>query len=202
MGKGDWKKELANIINDKKFLNAVCIALVLAFVLLAISFLTTGRKKETKPTSVNTTTENSSDIQRQSEKTIDSYEEQEKRELKNLLTKIENVGEVEVMIYFKSGEVKVPATENSRQEATTEETDTQGGKRTNTQQTDGSKVVMAVDGSKNEPYILQTNKPEISGVMIVAEGASSSKVKYDIQVAVSTLYGISIDKVNVYPMKN
>ena len=58
MGKGDWKKELANVINDKKFLNAVCIALVLAFVLLAISFLTTGRKKEAKPTSVNTTTQN------------------------------------------------------------------------------------------------------------------------------------------------
>ncbi|MCR1949750.1 stage III sporulation protein AG [Clostridium sp. DSM 100503] len=202
MGKGDWKKELANVINDKKFLNAVCIALVLAFVLLAISFLTTGRKKETKPTSVNTTTQNSSDLQNQSDEIIDSYEAQEKKELKNLLTKIENVGEVEVMIYFKSGEVKVPATENTTQEATTEETDNQGGKRTNTQQTDGSKVVMAGDGSKNEPYILQTNKPEISGVVIVAEGASSSKVKYDIQVAVSSLYGISIDKVNVYPMKN
>ena len=202
MGKGDWRKELANVINDKKFLNAVCIALVLAFVLLAISFLTTGRKKEAKPTSVNTTTQNSSDIQSQSEETMNSYEAQEKKELKNLLTKIENVGEVEVMIYFKSGEVKVPATENTTQEATTEETDNQGGKRTNTQQTDGSKVVMAVEGSKNEPYILQTNKPEISGVVIVAEGASSSKVKYDIQVAVSSLYGISIDKVNVYPMKN
>ncbi|WP_195264483.1 MULTISPECIES: stage III sporulation protein AG [unclassified Clostridium] len=202
MGKGDWKKELANVINDKKFLNAVCIALVLAFVLLAISFLTTGRKKETKPTSVNTTTQNSSDLQNQSDEIMDSYEAQEKKELKNLLTKIENVGEVEVMIYFKSGEVKVPATENTTQEATTEETDNQGGKRTNTQQTGGSKVVMAGDGSKNEPYILQTNKPEISGVVIVAEGASSSKVKYDIQVAVSSLYGISIDKVNVYPMKN
>lgn len=202
MGKGEWKKELANVINDKKFLNAVCIALVLAFVLLAISFLTTGRKKQTKPTSVSTITQNSSDVQSQEEEVMNSYEAQEKKELKNLLTKIENVGEVEVMIYFKSGEVKVPATENTTQEATTEEIDNQGGKRTNTSQTDGSKVVMAGDGSKNEPYILQTNKPEISGVVIVAQGASSSKVKYDIQVAVSSLYGISLDKVNVYPMKN
>ena len=60
---------------------------------------------------------------------------------------------------------------------------------------------MAGDGSSSEPYILQVNKPEISGVVIVAEGATSSKVKYDIQVAVSSLYDISIDKVNVYPMK-
>jgi len=202
MGKGDWKKELANIINDKKFLNAVCIALVLAFVLLAISFLTTGRKKQAKPTALENTTQDSSNIESQTKELIDSYEEQEKRELKNLLTKVQNVGEVEVMIYFKSGEIKIPATENNTQQSVTEETDKDGGKRVNNQQTGGNKVVMAGDGSKNEPYILQKNKPEITGVVIVAEGASNSKVKYDIQVAVSSLYGISMNKVNVYPMKS
>ncbi|GAA0085010.1 hypothetical protein UT300007_14490 [Clostridium sp. CTA-7] len=202
MGKGDWKKEIAKIVNDKKFLNAVCIALVLAFVLLAISFLTTGRKKETKPTSVENTTQSSSNLENKAKEVVDNYEEQQKKELRNLLTKIENVGQVEVMIYFKSGEVKIPATEKTNQQAVTEETDKDGGKRVNNQKTDGSKVVMAGDGSKNQPYILQTNKPEITGVVIVAEGASSSKVKYDIQIAVSSLYGISIDKVNVYPMKN
>ncbi|WP_411167922.1 stage III sporulation protein AG [Clostridium sp. MB05] len=202
MGKGDWKKEIAKIVNDKKFLNAVCIALVLAFVLLAISFLTTGRKKETKQTVVESTSQNSSNLENKAKEAVENYEEQQKKELENLLTKIENVGQVDVMIHFKSGEVKVPAKEDTSQEATTEETDDQGGKRTSIQKTDGSKVVMAGDGSKNQPYILQTNKPDISGVVIVAEGASSSKVKYDIQIAVSSLYGISIDKVNVYPMKN
>ncbi|KLE16038.1 stage III sporulation protein AG [Clostridium sp. C8] len=202
MGKGDWKKELSTIINDKKFLNAVCIALVLAFVLLAISFLTNARKKEDKPTNGSSITKNSSDLQEQVEETMSNFEAQEKKELKDLLSKIENVGEVDVKIHFKSGEVKIPATEETTQEATTEETDNQGGKRKNTNQTDGTKVVMSVDNGKNEPYILQINKPEISGVMVVAEGASSAKVKYDIQVAVSGLYGISIDKVNVYPMKN
>ena len=44
MGNKDFKKELTKIINDKKFLNVVCIAFVLAFLLLAISFLTTTRK--------------------------------------------------------------------------------------------------------------------------------------------------------------
>ena len=46
MGNGDLKKSLAKLVNDKKFLNVVVIALILAFVLLAISFITTSRKKD------------------------------------------------------------------------------------------------------------------------------------------------------------
>ena len=200
MGKGNLKNDFTKLINDKRFLNVIVIALILAFVLIAISFITTSRKKETQE-SISQNVENTINIE-ETQETLDNYEENEKQTLKNLLNKIENVGNVEVKIYFKSGEVKVPAKEETTQESITEESDSQGGQRSTTQQNGGSTVVMAGDGSKNEPYILQVNKPEISGVLIVAEGASSAKVKYDIQVAVSTLYGISIDKVNVYPMKN
>lgn len=201
MGKKDYKKEITNILNDKKLLNVVCIALILAFVLLAISFVSTSRKKTNESVSVNGT-ENNLDGGGEVSKILNGYEEKEMEDLKNLLGKIQDVGQVEVKIHFKSGEVKVPAREDSTQGAVTEETDNQGGKRISDQQTEGTKVVMSDNGISTEPYILQVNKPEISGVVVVATGATSSKVKYDIQVAVSNLYGISIDKVNVYPMKS
>ncbi|WP_300384389.1 stage III sporulation protein AG [Clostridium sp.] len=201
MRKKDYKKEISNIINDKRFLNIVCVALILAFVLLAISFVSNSRKKSNESVKVNGT-ESNLDIGGERSKVLSSYEEKEMEELKGLLGKIQDVGQVEVKIHFKSGEVKVPAIENTNQEAVTEETDNQGGKRINNQKTGGSKVVMSDNGSSTEPYILQINKPEVYGVVIVASGANSSKVKYDIQVAVSNLYGISIDKVNVYPMKS
>lgn len=201
MGKKDYKKEITNILNDKKFLNVVCIALILAFVLLAISFVSTSRKKTNESVSVNGT-ENNLEGGGEVSKVLSGYEEKEMEDLKNLLGKIQDVGQVEVKIHFKSGEVKVPAREDSTQGAVTEETDNQGGKRISDQQTEGTKVVMSDNGISTEPYILQVNKPEISGVVVVATGATSNKVKYDIQVAVSNLYGISIDKVNVYPMKS
>lgn len=201
MGKKELKDAFTKIINDKKFLNVIVIALIIAFVLLAISFLSTTRKKETKETISNTleSTENQNEM---IENTMSTYEKNEIQTLKNLLSKIEGVGNVDVKINFKSGEVKVPATEENIQESVTEEKDSQGGTRSTTQQNEGSTVVMSGNGGNNEPYILQVNKPEITGVIIVAEGASNAKIKYDIQVAVSTLYEISIDKVNVYPMKN
>ena len=48
MGKGDIKKDIAKILNDKKFLNVVVVFLILAFVLLAISFITNSRKKSSR----------------------------------------------------------------------------------------------------------------------------------------------------------
>lgn len=199
MGNKDVKKELTNLLNDKKFLNVVYIALVIAFVLIAISFITTSRKKETTNTSSLNTLESENFTLKEE---VTNYEEKEQKELQLLLSKMENVGEVDVKIYFKSGEIKVPATEGTTQESITQESDSSGGIRTNNQLTDGSTIVMAGDNGNSEPYILQVNKPEITGVIVIAEGANSSKVKYDIQVAISSLYGISIDKVNVYPMKN
>jgi len=199
MGNKDVKKELTNLLNDKKFLNVVYIALVIAFVLIAISFITTSRKKETTNTSSLNTLESENFTLKEE---VTNYEEKEQKELQLLLSKMENVGEVDVKIYFKSGEIKVPATEGTTQESITQESDSSGGTRTNNQLTDGSTIVMAGDNGNSEPYILQVNKPEITGVIVIAEGANSSKVKYDIQVAISSLYGISIDKVNVYPMKN
>ncbi|GAB6170325.1 stage III sporulation protein AG [Clostridium carnis] len=201
MGKGNVKKELTDILNNRNFLNAVSIALVLAFVLLAISFLATGRKKTVKTASTETNQQSKTEVALTSEE-ISSYESLQKRDLKNLISKMDGVGEVEVMMYFKSGEIKVPALDNNTQVTVTEESDRDGGKRVNNQQSEGTKVVMSGNGSDNEPVILKTYKPEITGIVIVAEGAEKSKVKYDIQTATSSLYGISLDKVNVYPMKN
>lgn len=113
---------------------------------------------------------------------------------------MEGVGEVEVQMHFESGEVKVPAYNSTTQNSETREEDSQGGTRATLQETGGDTVVMS--GDTNEPFILQTYKPKITGIIIVAKGASSSKVRYDIQVAVSTLYNLSLDKVNVYPMEN
>ena len=81
MGNKDFKKELTKIINDKKFLNVVCIALVLAFLLLAISFLTTTRKKTNTSLSVNsegTINGNTDEISNERNNIIQNYEDQQK----------------------------------------------------------------------------------------------------------------------------
>lgn len=139
--------------------------------------------------------------QNEKNQTVENYEAQQKTDLKNILKKIDGIGSVEVMISFESDETKVPAMDSNKQTSVTEETDNQGGKRTTNQQTDNSQVVMENNNGQSAPLIVKTYKPKVVGVMVVAEGADDSKIKYEISQAVSILYGISLDKVNVYPMK-
>ncbi|GKX66151.1 stage III sporulation protein AG [Inconstantimicrobium mannanitabidum] len=192
MGNKDFFKDLMKKENKWKLILAL---LLLVLLYMSISFFTSGPSNKTTMAKVDSNNDNNQSA------ALKNYEEAQKIELKNILREVQGIGNVEVMISFESGETKVPAMDSNTQSSTTEETDKEGGKRVTNQKTDGDKVVMSSSNGGNEPLIVKTYKPKITGVMVVAEGADDSKVKYDIAQAVSTLYGIGLDKVNVYPMK-
>ena len=187
------KNEVNKLFKNKYMGNILAVLLVIGFILIAITILAPGllSGKNEVLTEENNTKVNT---------TVSTYEDKQKTELTNILRKIDGVGEVDVMINFESGEEKVAAYDSTNQTTKTEETDTNGGKRVSDQQNDTTKVVMSSESGGNSPVILKTYKPKIIGVVITAEGAESSKVRYDIEKAVSSLYGISVEKVNVYPM--
>jgi stage III sporulation protein AG len=208
MDKDKIKKEIKKIFAQKQLKNLMAVCLVLAFILLAMNVFLPSNKSLTsnkitginvdKKVDNNSVTKDTQELVQNDEK---SYEEKQKIDLKNILKKMNGVGDVEVMMSFDNGEKKVPAYDTSAQKSTTEETDTEGGKRVNNQNTDSSKIVMTTSDGNNEPFILTTYKPKINGVIILAEGAENSKTKYEIEQAVSKLYNLSLDKVNVYSMK-
>lgn len=202
MEKNNLKKEIDKILGQKKFKNLIIICLVLAFILIAMNVLTSGNKNliNNKQLDAVTTAENTDKTKLSGGDEV-NYEEKQKTDLKNILKKMDGVGDVEVMMTFENGEEKVPAYDKNVQKSTTEETDTEGGKRVNNQDTDSSKIVMSTSDGNNEPFILKTYKPKIVGVIVLAEGAENSKIKYEIEQAVSKLYNLSLDKVNVYSMK-
>ena len=201
MDKEKLNNELKKIVNNKTFFNALAVLLVIAFLWLAYTAFFTGisnEKSSLTPKGAQEVTVEEAEISKE----ILDYEAEQKQELQDILSKMEGVGKVDVKMHFESGEVKVPAYNSTTQTAETREEDSQGGTRSTIQETGGDTVVMYSDGSTNEPFIVQTYKPKITGIIIVAEGASNSKLRYDIQIAVSTLYNLSLDKVNVYPMEN
>lgn len=207
MGKSRMTDEFNKMLKDKKFRNILVICLVAVFLLIAINVFQDSSSFGSKLTSL-TSKNNKSESTASSTETLDhktitetEYEEQQKADLINILKKMDGVGDVDVMIHFENGEKKVPAYDNTTQKSTTEETDNQGGKRVNDQNTDNSKVVMTTKDGENQPFILTTIKPNIVGIVVVAEGAQDSKIKYEIEQAVSKLYNLSLDKVNVYSMK-
>lgn len=193
MDKDRLLKEIRKLLKDKKVSNALIVILILFFVLIIVNI---GVSKTTAKNS----TESEEETKNNAIKVSD-YEKEQKDQLISILKKISGVEDVDVMITFASDEVKVPAYDKTSQNTVTEETDSTGGKRVNNQTNDDTKVVMKNSGNSDEPFIIQTNKPKVEGVVVVARGASDSKVKHNIEVAVSNLYGLDANKVNVYPMK-
>lgn len=208
MEKNKIIEEIKKIFNQKQLKNLMALCLVLGFVLIAMNVLIPNSKVITNNKLSGTNNQgdqNNNSPLKDSNETVQveekNYEENQKIELKNILKKMNGVGNVEVMMSFEQGEQKVPAYDKNTQKSTTEETDNEGGKRVNNQDTDGTKVVMKTSDGNNEPFVLTTYKPKICGVIIIAEGAENSKTKYEIEQAVSKLYNLSLDKVNVYSMK-
>lgn len=198
----ELKKKIANLFKQKNITNLIILLLLVIMFYLVVSYFT-GVNNITKSEKTNLEKVSKEDMNSNSKKDSEvlSYQEKQEKDLERILGKINGVGSVDVVINFQSSEVKVPAVDNSSQKSTTEETDSEGGTRVNSQETDGDKIVMSNSSNGSEPVILKTEKPEVLGVMVVAEGAEDSKIKYEITKAISSLYNISVDKVNVLAMK-
>lgn len=186
---------------NKQLTNIVIVILVGILIIIAASaFKDTSSLSPTKAqnqTSTSTVAATTSELS-----TDDStYENEQEAKLKSLLENIQGVGNVQVMIYYAKGEEEVPAYNESISSSIINENDSSGGKRTTTQNSNGSNVVLTTDGDNTKPLILDKYKPKVTGILITAEGADNSNIKLNITESVSELFGISVNNVNVCPMK-
>ncbi|MBL4931018.1 stage III sporulation protein AG [Clostridium paridis] len=198
MNKDDFKKKILSMIKDQRMMNVIAVVIIALFALIVLSFFNKGSSSKLTLAN-NTSNQEKSTVKNQDDKQISTYEDAQRESLRNILQNIKGVGDVQVMMYFEGSESKVPAVDTTDQTSVTEEKDKDSGERVTNQKNSNSKVVMANNG--NDPLILKTEKPKVTGIVIVAQGADSSKVKYDITKACAGLYDISMDKINVYPMK-
>ena len=106
------------------------------------------------------------------------YETALEAQLGAVLSDIEGAGEVSVMISFSDEGETVIATETKVLE-------------------DGTVVTapVLVDG---EVVVLEVRKPEISGVLIVAEGADDLSVRFDLLSAAASVLDINQSLIKVY----
>lgn len=196
---GDDKSKSQNTKkSDKILVNLVLMILVAVVIVLASSFF----KNSSSTSATLEEMENDKIVTENNSFQSNDYETQLENKLKTTLEGIEGVGKVQLMIYFESGEESVPAVNINDSKSLTEENDTEGGKRNTTQENNGRTVVMSNNGNADEPLIVKTYKPTITGVCVVAEGSSEKVTELRIRQAVINLFNLPENKVNVYPMNN
>ena len=114
-----------------------------------------------------------------------------------VLSQIKGAGNVKVMISYEGGMKKVIAYDTTISNDKT----TSGDKESEYVSENKSPVTINVSGTSS-PLVLQELKPEIIGVIVVAEGAGNIKVRLDLTSAVQTVLNISSEKVEVFTMNN
>ena len=191
--------------NDKrKIENLVFFVVVLIITIVIINFIWNGEKEAnnknvTNDTSKQLATTNNETVQVNSN--LESTEGLENK-LKNILSKIQGVGEVEVCLnYSESSEVVAMYNENSTT-STTEETDDSGGTR-KIEETDTQKdVIFQEDNGTKTPITAKVVQPKIEGAIITAQGVSNAEIKSNIIQAVEAVTGLATHKIQVFEMSN
>lgn len=134
-------------------------------------------------------------------KAITDYEREYEGQLKEALDEMLGVDDVRVVVNIDSTEEKVLEKNRVSKNQITDETDTNGGKRKVQDSSIDEQLVIIRKGDKEGPIVVQTKKPEIRGVLVVARGADNMQVKRWIVEAVTRALGVPSHRVAVMPKK-
>lgn len=120
--------------------------------------------------------------------------------LKNILSKIQGVGNVEVCLNYSESSTSVAMYNENSKTSLTNETDTSGVSR-RTEETDTQKDIVYQEENGNKvPITQKIIQPKIEGAIITAEGANNAVVKNNIIQAVEAATGLATHKIQVFEM--
>ena len=126
-----------------------------------------------------------------------AYERQLESRLKELLSHVEGVGEVEVMIVLNSSEEKVWRWDQNSSYSSTRETDSGGGTRDIRSQEVAENTILTGQNGGEGPLLEKELRPEIGGVVVSASGGGSPAIQAEISAAVEALFDVPSHKIKV-----
>jgi stage III sporulation protein AG len=133
---------------------------------------------------------------------ISTYEEAYENQLKEALEGIKGVSDVTVVVNVDATEQQILEKNSNTQTQTTEESDKEGGKRKVEDSSKEEQLVIIRNGEEEVPIVVETKKPKIRGVLIVAKGAGNIQVKKWIIEAVTRVLDVPSHRVAVMPKKD
>ncbi|MDQ0256257.1 stage III sporulation protein AG [Evansella vedderi] len=134
--------------------------------------------------------------------TMSDYEAFYETRLERALESVVGISDVTVMVNLAESERTVFKSNTSTKEQFTEETDREGGTREVHDTTKEEQVVITRSGDKEEPLIERIEKPDIRGVLVVANGVENIQVKNWVIEAVSRVLDVPTHRVSVLPKKS
>lgn len=128
------------------------------------------------------------------------------KELEGILSQMEGAGAVEVMITLEGTSEKVVEKDRERQTDSQTETDSQGGSRVTSQNSQSESTIYNgkggggfsdAGGEGQSPYVTKEVAPKVEGVVVAADGGGDAVVRKNITECVQALFGIDTHKIRI-----
>lgn len=199
--KGLINPEEGNTNNKKKIENLIFFVVILIITIVVINIIWNGGNNSSNGEETeNDTSKKLATTEETSIETSSNSKNELEIRLEEILSKIQGVGEVDVLINYSESSEVIPMYNENTKTSNTQETDTSGGTRT-IEETDSQKEIIYEenDGEKT-PITQKVVEPKIEGAIITAKGASSAEVKSSIIQAVEAVTGLATHKIQVFEM--
>ncbi len=194
-----WYERMKEYLQEKKGKRGIenlVIFLILGVIIIIVasSFFSEGEKQKKDAEAIQT-------IKLTSNMPVDELQDFEKR-LEQILSEIEGAGNVKVMVTGDSdGEVVHAYNDSEESKLQEEQNDTGIRSQSNEKRVERELVFMDGETGGRVPVVTQKFKPEVKGVVVVADGAGSSTVRQNILNAVEALTGIPTHRIQVLKRK-
>ncbi|SES62922.1 hypothetical protein [Anaerobranca gottschalkii] len=175
-------KKVFSELKGKKNLSILLLAF-LGIVLILFNF---PSGKDPTPTSSNPKVEN-----------LETFELQIKKELENILSKMDGVGKVSVMVTLENSSEMIYSENYTESRRENREEDSQGGTRNTVEYNKTGQLVIIRRAGNEEPVVIKEIMPKIRGVMVVSENGDNPKVKLEITKAIQSVLDVPAYKISV-----
>lgn len=181
---------------DPKFLSAL-----LALFIIGIALISSwgGNENNTVDSPENEISQGMDLVSTGRYSSLDDLEISLEKRLENILSQIKGAGQVDVTVFLATGPKYEYAVNVTTNERSTNERDQSGDTRVTTEITeDGQLVVVRSEPSGGEtPVVAREYKPEVQGVLVVAQGADNPRIKARLISAVQTVLDLETHKIDV-----
>lgn len=190
--KGEWLHKL------KQGKGNVWLTGILIGLLLLVISMPSGEKSGSEK---NMTVKEPDTETQLSENMQDNAQILEKR-LEKVLRQVEGVGEVEVMITFRSSGEKIVEKDVRSSSNKSEQNQTDQGKSgSDSLEQEEATVYLKQEDGGEMPYVKEVKEPQVEGVVVAAEGGGNSVTAANITEAVMALFDIEAHKIKVMKKK-
>lgn len=183
--------------NKKKIENLIFLIVILVITLIFINYIIKDDKKTKDNGKINNMEEKSKMVTNEEIKDNENL----KNGLEEILSSIKGAGNVKVFLNYSESSSTVAMYDETTTTSATEENDSTGGKRNVTETENKKNVIYSEENGNKTPITEKTIMPKIVGAIVTAEGAGNASIKTNIINAVSSITGLTIDKIQVFEMR-